>query len=104
MPAPQAEVGTTPASTGVMPEPTLFCNTCFTRGGGWLNECTEENQISLIRALSGLGVQAVITDAGWFRGGWPEGAGRGGMPGGGGGTEPHRRRMRSIRPRRVGEA
>jgi alpha-galactosidase len=64
MPAPQAK-----------PDPTLFCNTCFTRGGGWLNECNEENQVSLIRALAGLGVQAVITDAGWFRGGWPQGAG-----------------------------
>ena len=30
--------------------PTLFCNTCFTRGGGWLNECNAQNQISLIRA------------------------------------------------------
>lgn len=56
-------------------DPVLFCNTCFTRGGGWLNECNERNQISLIRALAPLGVQAVITDAGWFTGGWPEGAG-----------------------------
>lgn len=56
-------------------QPILFCNTCFTRGGGWLNECNERNQISLIRALAPLGVQAVITDAGWFEGGWPAGAG-----------------------------
>ena len=53
----------------------LFCNTCFTRGGGWLNECNEENQISLIRALKPLGVELIITDAGWFEGGWPLGAG-----------------------------
>ena len=55
--------------------PILYCNTCFTRGGGWLNECNEENQISLIKALEPLGVEAVITDAGWFEGGWPSGAG-----------------------------
>ena len=53
----------------------LYCNTCFTRKGAWLNECNEQNQISLIRALGHLGVEAVITDAGWFVGGWPEGAG-----------------------------
>ncbi len=53
----------------------LYCNTCFTRGGGWLNECNAENQISLIKALKPLGVEAVITDAGWFEGGWPAGAG-----------------------------
>jgi alpha-galactosidase len=55
--------------------PTLFCNTCFTRGGGWLNECDASNQISLIRAYAPLGLQALITDAGWFEGGWPAGAG-----------------------------
>ena len=36
------------------------------RGGGWLNECNAANQIALIRALRPLGVEAVITDAGWF--------------------------------------
>ena len=55
--------------------PTLFCNTCFTRGGGWLNECNAQNQISLIRAYGPLGAEAVVTDAGWFEGGWPAGAG-----------------------------
>jgi alpha-galactosidase len=55
--------------------PMLFCNTCFTRGGGWLNECTAENQISLIDAYAPLGLEALITDAGWFKGGWPGGAG-----------------------------
>lgn len=55
--------------------PFLFCNTCFTREGGWLNKCNAENQISLIRALAPLNVEAVITDAGWFEGGWPDGAG-----------------------------
>ncbi len=60
---------------GKKPQPVLFCNTCFTRGGAWLNECNADNQISLIKALAPLGVQAVITDAGWFKGGWPYGAG-----------------------------
>ncbi|MBM3493238.1 MAG: hypothetical protein FJX72_02785, partial [Armatimonadetes bacterium] len=55
--------------------PLLFSNTCFTRGGGWLNECNAANQISLIPAYAPLGVEAVITDAGWFEGGWPDGAG-----------------------------
>jgi len=65
----------TPTRDGKVPLPTLFCNTCFTRGGGWLNECNAENQISLIRAYGGLGIEALITDAGWFEGGWPAGAG-----------------------------
>jgi len=56
-------------------DPYLFCNTCFTRYGNWLNECNEENQISLIHALEPLGAECVIVDAGWFEGGWPEGAG-----------------------------
>jgi len=60
---------------GKKPLPTLFCNTCFTRGGGWLNECNADNQISLINAYAPLGLEALITDAGWFEGGWPAGAG-----------------------------
>ncbi len=60
---------------GKPPLPTLFCNTCFTRGGGWLNECNAKNQISLIGAYAPLGLEALITDAGWFEGGWPAGAG-----------------------------
>lgn len=55
--------------------PVLFSNTCFTRGGGWLNECNEQNQISLIKAYAPLGLEGVLTDAGWFEGGWPAGAG-----------------------------
>jgi alpha-galactosidase len=60
---------------GKPPLPTLFCNTCFTRGGGWLNECNADNQTSLIRAYAPLGLEALLTDAGWFEGGWPAGAG-----------------------------
>jgi alpha-galactosidase len=55
--------------------PTPFCNTCFTRGGLWLNETTAENQISLIKAYSKIGIELLLTDAGWFEGGWPAGAG-----------------------------
>ncbi len=57
------------------PLPLSFCNTCFTRGGGWLNETTADNQISLISAYAKLGLDALLTDAGWFEGGWPAGAG-----------------------------
>jgi len=60
---------------GKAPLPTLYCNTCFTRGGGWLNECNAANQISLIHAYAPLGLEALLTDAGWFEGGWPAGAG-----------------------------
>jgi alpha-galactosidase len=60
---------------GKAPLPIPFCNTCFTRGGLWLNECNAENQISLIKAYSQLGLEALLTDAGWFTGGWPGGAG-----------------------------
>ncbi len=60
---------------GETPLPLSFCNTCFTRGGGWLNETTADNQISLIQAYSALGLDALLTDAGWFEGGWPAGAG-----------------------------
>jgi alpha-galactosidase len=64
-----------PTRNGQHPLPLAFCNTCFTRGGGWLNETTAENQISLIKAYASLGLEALLTDAGWFEGGWPAGAG-----------------------------
>lgn len=62
-------------NNGQAPLPIPFCNTCFTRGGGWLNETTEENQISLIEAYAKLGLEALITDAGWYEGGYPLGEG-----------------------------
>lgn len=55
--------------------PVFYCNTAFTRGGGWLNQTNAENQISLIKAYAPLGIEALLTDAGWFEGGWPAGAG-----------------------------
>ena len=61
--------------SGAKPLPIPYCNTCFTRGGTWLNECNAANQISLINAYAPLGIEALLTDAGWFRGGWPGGAG-----------------------------
>lgn len=64
-----------PHREGHAPQPVLFCNTCFTRGGTWLNECNAANQISLIRAYAPLQLDALVTDAGWFAGGWPAGAG-----------------------------
>lgn len=60
---------------GITPPAIPYSNTCFTRGGGWLNECNARNQISLIDAFAPLGLEAVVTDAGWFEGGWPAGAG-----------------------------
>ena len=33
---------------------------------------------TLIRAYAPLGLEALLTDAGWFEGGWPAGAGNGG--------------------------
>ncbi len=58
--------------------PFLYCNTAFTRRtsavrlGGYKHN--EQSEISLIRALSPLGIEAVITDAGWFIGDLPPGA------------------------------
>ncbi|UCD29771.1 MAG: alpha-galactosidase, partial [Planctomycetota bacterium] len=65
----------TAVASGQKRLPTIYCNTCFTRGGGWLNECNAQNQISLINAYGPLGLEALLTDAGWFEGGWPAGAG-----------------------------
>jgi alpha-galactosidase len=56
---------------GVPPLPALYSNACFTRGGATrLNECNAANQIALIRAFQPLGIEAMITDAGWFPGGF----------------------------------
>jgi len=40
-----------------------------------MSNCNEQSEISLIKGLAAVGVEAVITDAGWFEGGWPAGAG-----------------------------
>jgi alpha-galactosidase len=61
------------------PLPVVFSNTCFKQGGGWLgNLNTAQNQIEMIRAYGPLGLEAVITDAGWMKGsqeGWWYGCG-----------------------------
>ncbi len=49
--------------------PPVYCNTCFTEGGGWLGDANNEaNQASLIHAYGKLGADLVITDAGWMEG------------------------------------
>ncbi len=64
---------------GKSPLPVVFSNTCFKQGGGWLgNLNTAKNQIEMIRAYAPLGLEAVITDAGWMKGsqkGWWHGCG-----------------------------
>ena len=59
---------------GKRPEPFVYCNTCFTHNE-WLNGTNENNQLAMIRALKPLGPEAILTDAGWFQGGWPNGVG-----------------------------
>lgn len=58
---------------GEKPMPFLFHNTYFAHL--WLNENNAENQISLIDAYSKIGVKYLVTDAGWFTGGWSTGVG-----------------------------
>lgn len=54
---------------GELPLPILFCNTCFMDRGGWLGDLnTAANQIDAIKAYAKLGIEAVITDAGWMEG------------------------------------
>lgn len=89
-----------PAYQGKKPLPFLYSNTCFLnywpsvlkrieaeypqRGGKarheWMSDRSETTEISIIKALAPLGVEAVVTDAGWFEGGWPAGAGGNWMP------------------------
>lgn len=48
-------------------------NTWFTFNEG--NEVTEANQLEAIDEMAKIGVEAYWLDAGWFKGGWPAGAG-----------------------------
>jgi len=48
-------------------------NTWFTYNEG--NNVTEANQLEAIAEMSKIGVEAYWLDAGWFKGGWPAGAG-----------------------------
>ncbi len=52
---------------GRNPMPVVFSNTCFTEYGLG-DTANAQNQIALIRALGPLGVEAVVTDAGWMEG------------------------------------
>jgi alpha-galactosidase len=61
--------------SGRKPVPQIFCNSCFCKGGAWLNDTTEQNQVSLINAYGKLGIDAFVIDAGWFNGGFPPGTG-----------------------------
>ncbi|MBN2025001.1 MAG: alpha-galactosidase [Pirellulales bacterium] len=63
-----------PRWKGKRPDPFVYCNTCFTHKE-WLNETNEANQLAMIRALKPLALEAIITDAGWFQGAWPNGVG-----------------------------
>jgi alpha-galactosidase len=63
-----------PRWKGNRPDPFLYCNTCFTHNE-WLNGTNEKNQLAMIQALKPLAPEAIITDAGWFKGGWPNGVG-----------------------------
>ncbi|MBN2210833.1 MAG: NPCBM/NEW2 domain-containing protein, partial [Sedimentisphaerales bacterium] len=63
-----------PRWKGKHPDPFVYCNTCFTHNE-WLNGTNEENQLAMIQALKPLAPVAIITDAGWFKGGWPNGVG-----------------------------
>jgi alpha-galactosidase len=65
-----------PRRHGQPPLPTLYTNAAFMQNlNGWLNDCNAANQIALVGAFKPLGIEALITDAGWFLGGWPFGAG-----------------------------
>jgi alpha-galactosidase len=65
-----------PRRNGQPPLPIQFCNTCYVHDDpGWLNACNERNQLELIKLHAELGSEAVVTDAGWFPGGWPMGVG-----------------------------
>jgi len=58
---------------GKLDTPPVSQNTWFTCDAG--NNVTEKNQIDAINEMKRLGVEAYWLDAGWFKGGWPAGAG-----------------------------
>jgi alpha-galactosidase len=61
-----------PRINGELPIPPLTQNTWFTYTA---NGITELNQLEVIRSAATLGVECYWLDAGWFEGGWPNGAG-----------------------------
>lgn len=62
-----------PRIHGAIAETPIAANTWFTFNQG--NEVTEANQKEQIEVLAKAGVEYYWLDAGWFEGGWPNGAG-----------------------------
>jgi alpha-galactosidase len=62
-----------PRHDGEIILPPVTQNTWFVFNAG--NEVTEANQLEAIRLMAPLGVEGYWLDAGWFEGGWPNGAG-----------------------------
>lgn len=61
-----------PKVNGEVVVPPVTQNTWFTYTGNGVNE---ENQLEMIRTAAAVGVECYWLDAGWFEGGWPNGAG-----------------------------
>lgn len=62
---------------GRLPSPVLFCNSCFT-DYGLGDTATAQGLMSLIRGYKTLGLDAMVSDAGWMQGsqgGWWRGVG-----------------------------
>jgi alpha-galactosidase len=63
----------TPEIDGRHVVPQINMNTWFTYDTG--NAVNESNQIETIKEMAKIGVENYWLDAGWFEGGWPDGAG-----------------------------
>jgi alpha-galactosidase len=61
-----------PRINGDVVLPPLTQNSWFTNSG---NGVTEKNQLDIIRTAAEIGAECYWLDAGWFEGGWPNGAG-----------------------------
>ncbi len=64
----------TPLLSGAKPLPNVQCNTWFPVGDDG-NLADAQNQIELLEAYAGLGIEYLVMDAGWFEGKWPLGVG-----------------------------
>ncbi len=63
----------TPRVNGEIQLPPITQNTWFAYNEG--NLTNEENQLKAMQSMAALGVEGYWLDAGWFEGGWPNGAG-----------------------------